>query len=139
MDSSIKLISFLSFNSSSWFVGYYFAVIVFAKIFLNDFLQRLTQQNYIMILLTLFACTQFLWSRSVIGGLAGGLDTAAIGVFLYALGGYIKKYNSFEKIQGVLIILIIVMNLLVYGNYYITTANNILSFNPGEGNVFSQE
>ena len=140
MDSSIKLISFLSFNSSSWFVGYYFAVIVFAKIFLNDFLQRLTQQNYIMFLLTLFACTQFLWSRSVIGGLAGGLDTAAIGVFLYALGGYIKKYNSFEKIRGgVLIILIIAMNLLVYGNYYISTVNNILYFNLEGGNVFSQD
>lgn len=139
IDRPIRLISFLAFNSSSWFVGYYFGVIVVAKLFLNDFLQKLTQRNYIMFLMTFFAISQFSWSRAIMANLAGGLDTVLIGIFLYALGGYIRKYNTFDKIRGgVLIMLIIVMNLFVYGSYYISTANNILSFKAWEGTLFSQ-
>ena len=49
-EHSITLIDFNAFNSLSWFVGYYFIVIVFTKLFLNRYLDSLSKKNYMMFL-----------------------------------------------------------------------------------------
>lgn len=135
----IKLVDFDSFNNWSWFVGYYFVVIVLAKVFLNGFLDNLNKKNYTMFLLVIFALIQFTWSRNILTDLTNGLEVLFTGVFLYSLGGYVKKYNPFEKIRTeAIIVLIIGVNLIICGNYYIVTINNILNFNYEDGAAFIQ-
>ena len=137
---SIALVPFSAFNEMSGFIGYYFTVIVIAKIFLNGILNRLTQKNYAMLLMTLFAFIQFAWSASILANLAQGLELLCTGLFLYLLGGYIKKYDPFESIRlWAVISIIIVTNLIVIGNFYISTASQILSFNPERGDMFIQQ
>ncbi len=132
-------ITFFSFNSFSWFVGYYFLVIVVAKIFLNSRLAKYDKRSYLMLVVTLFALVQFSWSTSLLTSLMSGLDTLVTGVFLYALGGYIRKYDPFEKVRlWVLIAIIILTNVVIYVNYHLTTLTNIHNFNPDGGNLFIQ-
>lgn len=92
-----------------------------------------------MFLLVIFALISFVWSRQVLTGLAVGLELVFTGVFLYSLGGFIRKYNPFEKVRTWVVVAIIIgINLIVCGNYYITTANKIMAFNPASGEVFTQ-
>lgn len=135
----VKLISFQSFNWMSWYIGYYFAVIVIAKLFLNNFLNGLEKNNYKMFLIVLFAIVQFSWSRTLISNLGGGLDTFITGIFLYSIGGYIYKYNPFNNIKSwILVLIVILINALVIGNFFISTLNNILEFDPSLGQKFIQ-
>ena len=78
---SIRVVPFSCFNSGSWYIGYYFFVIVLGKAFLNKILKGLSQKNYLMLLAALFALLQFTWSVSVISNLGGGLETLCTGVF----------------------------------------------------------
>lgn len=55
------LIDISMFNQMSWYVGYYFAVIVFAKVYFNRVLSRLNKNQHIAMLWTLFGITQFSW------------------------------------------------------------------------------
>ena len=135
----VKLIQFSSFNRMSWYVGYYFIVIVIAKIFLNDFLGKLDQKNNMMFIVVLFALIQFSWSKGVISNIGGGLETVCTGVFLYFLGGYIKEYDPFASIRSwAVIAIIIVINLIVIGDFYISTIGNIQAYNSDGGNMFIQ-
>ena len=135
---SIQLIQFSSFNGMSWYVGYYFIVIVIAKVFLNKFLGKLSKKNYVMFILVLFALIQFSWSTNLISSIADGLAVVCTGIFLYSLGGYVRKYNPFKSIRLWIIIAIIIgMNLIVIGNFYINTAEKILDYNPDSG-IFIQ-
>lgn len=135
----IKLIQFSAFNWMSWYVGYYFIVIVIAKVYLNRFLKSLEQKNYVMFMMVLFALIQFSWSTSVISNLGGGLDRVCTGVFLYSLGGYVKKYNPFGTLRlWVVFVIIMITNLIVIGNFYINTAGNVLVYDSNSGNMFIQ-
>lgn len=126
---AVTLVDFNSFNSMSWFVGYYFLIILFAKLFLNRFLDKLDRKGYAAFLIVLFALISFFWSRSVMANLAMGIEIIFTGVFLYSLGGFIRKYNPFEKIRvWVLVAIIVVINAVIYGNYYVAAVNNIQEF-----------
>lgn len=136
---SIDLLPFSAFNGMSWYIGYYFIVIVSAKVFLNRFLGNLTQKDYTMFLFVLFAFTQFSYTTAILSNLGNGLETVCTGIFLYSLGGYIKKYNPFESIRlWAIIAIIIFINLLVIGNFYIGTADQILAFNANSWGMFTQ-
>lgn len=136
-DFSLDLIQFSAFNEMAWFVGYYFIVIVIAKVYLNRFLKGLEQKEYVTFLVVLFALVQFVWSTKLLSFLA--LDIVCIGIFLYSCGGYIKRYNPFEKIRlWAVIAIIIITNLIIIGNFYIKTASSILAYNPDSQNVFIQ-
>lgn len=92
-----------------------------------------------MFLISLFAITQFSWTVSIIKNIANGLETLITGIFLYTLGGYIKKYNPFNSIKTwVLIAIIVIINITIIGNFYVDTTNNILAYIPSEGNIFIQ-
>lgn len=135
----VKLVQFKAFNSMSWYVGYYFIVIVIAKVFLNGFLGRLERKNYVMFLMVLFALMQFSWSARLIANLGEGLERVLTGIFLYSLGGYVKKYDPFGRVRSWAIIAVIVLiNLIVIGNFYISTAANILEYDPNSGDMFIQ-
>lgn len=96
------------FNDMSWFIGYYFIIIVIAALFLNDFLSKLSEKHYIAFLATTFALTQLGWSGKLIESFADGLRTLCIGIFLYALGGFIKQYNPFGRVRTFIFPLIII-------------------------------
>lgn len=138
-DFPLKPVQFGAFNWMSWYVGYFFIVMVIAKVFLNSFLAKLSAKNYVMFMAALFAIVQFSWSRGVISNLSNGLETVCIGVFLYSFGGYVRKYDPFKSVRlWVIFAAVITINLIVLGNFYISTANNILEFNQNGGSTFIQ-
>lgn len=130
VDTIITTIDINYMNQSmAWFVGYYFLLIVIADLFLNRFLEKLGQTNYLKLLLVIFALTQFEWAAGLIGSIASGLKTLTAGIFLYSLGGYIRKYDPFERCRSFFIILLIIFcNLLVYISFYNLTANNVQEY-----------
>ncbi len=117
------------FNKMSWFVGYYFIIMLLAFCFLNRFLASLDRKKHLGFLFTILAISQLGWSGSLLDDLAKGLRTVVIGIFLYALGGYIKKYNPFEKIRGYVLVLIIVLtNCLIGISYHNTVMGKIQTY-----------
>lgn len=117
------------FNKMSWFVGYYFIIMLLAFCFLNKFLASLDRKKHLGFLFTILAISQLGWSGSLLDDLAKGLRTVVIGIFLYALGGYIKKYNPFEKIRGyVLVLIIILTNCLIGISYHNTVMGKIQTY-----------
>jgi len=128
------------YNSMNWFVGYYFAVIVVAAIFLNNYLNRLDNKKYIIVMAILLGIATFRWSGEVVESVADGLRVFICGLFLYAMGGYMKKYNPFKQIRmWALVAFIIILYVFIYVSYY----NNVMSeiqyyyINGGEG-AFTQ-
>lgn len=135
----IELVQFSAFNGMSWYAGYYFTVIVIAKLYLNGLLRRLDRKNYVMLLMVLFALIQFSWSINVMYNFVIGMETLCTGLFLYSLGGYVKKYDPFGRIRlWAVLAVIIVMNLFVIGSFYINTAENILAYDPESSALFIQ-
>lgn len=117
------------FNGMSWFAGYYFLVVTCGALFFNNFLHQLDREKYAAFLLTLFAFIQFSWSRERVEALAAGLGTVLTGLLLYALGGFIKRFEPFQTIKSAAFVSIIVLiNGLVLLSGYNLTENKILSF-----------
>ena len=136
---SLKLLQFNSFNYIAWYIGYYFSIILIAKLFLNKYLQNLNQKNYLMFLFAIFALLQFSWSEGFIASIANGLEILCTGIFAYSLGGYIRKHNPFDSLRlWVIVMLILIINILVIGNFYRNTLNGILEYNANNGNQFIQ-
>lgn len=125
----MSLQTIMGFNGMTWFVGYYLVVIICGALFLNKFLAGLDCKKYSAFLLTLFAFISFSWSGSLAEGITGGLRTLLTGIFLYSLGGYIRRYNPFGKVRIYAIIIVICfVYLLVWISGYNVTENNIQSY-----------
>lgn len=117
--STINMGNINEFNSLWWFPGYYLLVIFIAGVFLNGFLEKISQKTYRNMLLVIFGVFSLCWPGGLLNSLADGFRTLTCGVFLYALGGYIKRYNPFGKIRTwVLFFVIIFTYLLMYLSYY---------------------
>lgn len=108
-DTFFNLINIQVFNSMSWFVGYYYTIILIAKFFLNNYLERMDNKKYISFLAVNFAFIQFGWTGGLAEGLIPGLRTLLTGLFLYALGGYFKKYDPLSKLRTYVFFLIIII------------------------------
>ena len=128
-DTLFSYIRIQYFNKMSWFVGYFFIIMVIAYLWLNRFLSKLDKHQYLGFLFTILTISQLGWSGSLLDDMAKGLRTVVIGVFFYALGGFIKKYNPLEKVRGyVFVLLIILTNCLVGISYYNTVNGKIQSY-----------
>lgn len=120
------------FNGMSWFVGYYFIVITCGALFFNTFLSKLDYEKFSTFLLILFALIQFSWSRGRIEALAAGLGTVLTGLLLYAIGGFIKRFEPFRKIKSsVLIGVIVLINGLVLLSGYNLVESKIIYIRQG--------
>ena len=95
------------FNNSWWFIGYYFLIIIIAKVFLNGFTAKLTRNQFRSLLLTILAVSQFGWSGTFLDSLVSGLRTLTIGVFYFLVGGYIARFNPFKNLKAYSFILAI--------------------------------
>lgn len=128
-DTFFHLINIQVFNSMSWFVGYYYTIILIAKFFLNDFLESMDNRKYISFLAVNFAFTQFGWTGSLAEGLIPRLRTLLTGIFLYALGGYFKKYDSLSKLRTyVFFLTIMIIYFFVNLSAYNTIEDNIENY-----------
>lgn len=135
----IGLMNILDFNSMSWFVGYYFAIILIGYLFLNRYLNKCDEGRYVLSMLTLLAVTQFGWTGGILDSLALNLRTLLGGVLLYSLGGYIKRFDTLKKVRGyVFWLLLVIIYLLVFISSYNTTQNNIEDYNKTSGELFKQ-
>lgn len=92
------------FNNSFWFAGYYLSVIIFAGLFLNGFLNWLDRAHYLTFLWVLFAVFSIGWLKALFTGIGPGLENFIVGVMLYSLGGYIRKYEPFAKLKPAVLI-----------------------------------
>lgn len=139
-ENYIVLLPVTVFNSMSWFAGYYFLVILFGAFFLNRILDLLDYKSYTGFLLTFFALVSLSFSGSLLDNLASGLRTLACGLFLYALGGYIRKYDSFKKVRTwTLFIVVLAIYALICISFYNSTETNIEKYmRAGSTDVFYQ-
>ena len=96
---SLGMAAIGDFNNAWWFVGFYFLVIVLAKVFLNGFTVKLTQSQFKCLLLTILAVSQFSWTGNLLESLATGLLPLLMGVFYFLMGGYIARYNPFKNLK----------------------------------------
>ena len=126
---ALAVVNVQSFNQLSWYVGYYYAVILIARFFLNDFLGKMNDKNYITFLIICFSLTQFGWTGILLDGFVPGLRTLLTGIFLYALGGYIRKNNYLSRIRTyVFVLTIFITYSLVFISAYNVTQSNIHNY-----------
>lgn len=118
-DFYVDLQRFSRINDEFWFVGYYFAIVLCGKLFLNRFLSRLDHKAYAGLTVILFALLTFYWTNHLLETLAEGLEVFATGLFLYVLGGYVQKYKPLGKIRAYVLVLIplLVQGLVVLSGY----------------------
>ncbi len=126
-DSFVGMQPLSLFNNGFWFIGYYYLIIVIGNYFLNGFLDKLSKEQYFSFLLVGFAIVSFSFSRGVFDGISVNLSTLLTGILFYALGGFLRKYNPFNKVKSVWIIVFIIISYgiiaLSYRNYVLADIN----------------
>lgn len=122
----IEPISITDINNQYWFIGYYLLIIVLASLFLNQYLNSFTKKQYVSFLFVIFSIVTFAFTGLLMENLTNTLRTLIAGIFLYSLGGYIKKYNPFNKIRtSALIFVWVIIYILIFISYYNITFFNI--------------
>ena len=128
-EAEVGLEDIIQFNSGWWFVGYYFCVIVIGGLWLNGFLMKLSRKQYSEFLLLVFGAFSLSWAGSLLDSLAAGLRTLIAGLWLYSMGGYIKKFNPFRHLRfWMLPAGFVLVYLLVWLSYYNASINNIQKY-----------
>ena len=121
------------FNTMSWYVGYYLAVITVAALFLNNFLFSLDKNRHAAFILVLFACVSFTWTNQVLSAISDGLPIFLLGVLLYSVGGYVRRFNPFENVRTyVPVVIIALVYVFVCISQYTTTVTDIDNFLMGD-------
>ena len=121
---STGMVIFDSFNDEWWFIGLYILIIVSAELIINRRISKLTQNQYIMCLVILFALISTELSRGIITKLASGLELLTAGIFVYLLGGYIRIYNPLKNLRVYVIILLLVFSFVIMAVSYYNFSNN---------------
>ena len=116
------------FNEMAWYIGYYFVVVLLGTLFLNCFLTELSYRQYKVFLVVLLALTQFSFTGGILDTITSG-RTLCMGILLYALGGFVRKFNPFVKISGYLLILVmVVLFVLTALSYYNRTMTRLSEY-----------
>ena len=141
-NSNLVLTNFTFFNTGSWFIGYYFVIILIGNFFLNRHIAKLNQKQYLCLILILFCVSQFSFTIDLLTNVSKvdkGFETVCIGIFYYCLGGYLKRFNPFRRIRtAVVLAFILFVFLITVANFYMSTINNINNFDPDAGKKFFQ-
>ena len=126
--SYTSVLSLTIFNDEWTFIGYYLCIIILGRIFINKAVQQLDQTKYAELLLSLFAIISLTFTRGVLFSISQHLVILVTGIFMYCLGGYIKKYDLFKNVKIFTILLIIVVTAIIMAiSYKSATINNIKS------------
>jgi hypothetical protein len=116
----ITMIDISFFNKMSWFIGYYFALLVIGRVFLNPWLGFLDKKTYEVFLITVFALVQFSWTRRALDSLIKEFSVLLTGVFLFSFGGYLRNYKPLKNIRGSALCAVI---LILYGLIFVSDYN----------------
>ncbi len=134
-----RLRSITDLNESNWFAGLYLLIMILARMFLNEHLQNLDKKSYRNLLIVLFGLVAFGWSGHILEGLISGLRLLVLYVFVYALGGYIKRFNPFKNIRVIPLLLVIACAYaLLYISYYNNVINSIHNYQNQPTEIFIQ-
>lgn len=122
---TIKMISSNFINDSSWFLGFYFIIILSAYLFLNKYLNKMDFKKYTNFLVVLFALIQLKFPIGILNSISRGICIYAAGIFLFSLGGYIKKYDPFKEAKNIffILMLIIIFVLIITSGYNIRSTD----------------
>lgn len=136
----LTLLDINNFNYMSWFIGYYYVIVLMGGLFLNEFLDGLDQKRYLLFVAALFAVTQFFWPAQLLTDISYNLLVFAVGAFAYALGGYLHKYNPLGNIRAyVLLVIMVCVNALLYVSYLNDVNTDIAKYwQQGTGGPFTQ-
>ena len=93
---SLLLSGFPIFNDKYWFVTKYLGLIAIAP-FLSKLIQALSCKEYKILLIILFVLNIYLFPYFSYGNIYSGRDSFLLFIFLFLVGGYIRKYNPFTK------------------------------------------
>jgi peptidoglycan/LPS O-acetylase OafA/YrhL len=116
------------YTNNWWFVGYYFAVVFIGRYWLCGWLNRLSKEAYGGLLLALAGLFCFQWIRLLLS-FSLVIPTLIAGLFMFALGGYIRKFDPFKKIpSAVLILAFVLLCAWVMLNYRNVTMNAIAQY-----------
>lgn len=129
----ISLTDLDRFNSNSWFIGYYILVIIVAGLILNKYLQKWDKRNYLVFLAVIFCVVSFDWSGDFLEGISDDLRILGIGIFYYALGGYLRRFDPFKNVKTyVFVILIVLINLALMFSYHNQVLDAIVEYQFGD-------
>lgn len=120
------------FNTDWWFIGLYVFIIIFAELFINNKINT-NKESHFFYMVVCFSLLTVAQTRVILENIGGGLSSLLSGVFIYLLGGYIKKYNPFEHLRWYALLLILFFTFLIMAiSYYNFTMSNInLALNDG--------
>ena len=136
---SIGVNTIADFNTMNWFVGYYFLIILIGKFFLNGFIAGLDRKEYTSLIFVLLGIVSFSWSGLILDGFIDGFRILIAGIFLYSLGGYIKRYNILDNIKlYVLLIVLVFMYVMLYISYSNTVTKAIQEYVVHPTDMFIQ-
>ncbi len=127
------------FNTMSWYVGYYFVIILIGKLFLNGWLSRLDRKQYTEFLAIIFAMVEIGWSGNLLDAFIPGLRTLCTGIFLYSFAGYLKKYDALGQIKWPFLVLygLFVVGLICLSAYNVRSLS-MENFDRYGGKVYIQ-
>jgi hypothetical protein len=118
-----------------WFIGYYIFIIVFAKFFLNDYLNSLDKKSYLNFIIILVILLSFMEFFNVLVNLK--IQNFVIGISVYAIGGFIRLYNPLKNIRVLTLIFFIMVFMLIQVIQYKLNLNiNIRQFYQNGNSVF---
>lgn len=124
-----NLIKISDFNFEWWFIGYYFVIMLLAAVVLNKYMINAEKIKALTLIVVVFTIVELQWTGNLLYTLSEDLRTLGIGVFYYLMGGYIRKYNPFEKVRGyIFFVVIIVMNIIYGFTVYNITQNEIQNY-----------
>ena len=140
-NSFAYILDITTFYDEWWFICYYFLIIIIANYFINKQISKLSQKEYLILLISLFVIVTFSFSYVLLSDISYHLQVLMAGIFYFLLGGYLKKYNPFKNIKGFVFIFIIIFTLIMlyisYRNRTLSNINYILSTNSSFSNYQS--
>ena len=116
----VRLLDTGYFNLLSWFAGCLFLILLIGKLWLHEFLLRLDQKQYIEFLLCCLAVVSFGWSGELADHLAEGLRILGSGIFIYAFGGFIHRYDPLSKLRTRTLFFLLIS---IYGIIFLSEYN----------------
>jgi len=133
-------VTLLNINSFCWYLGYYICIIIIAELFLNKWLNKASQSQFLLLVMCMGSLITFCFFINLFNGLSSEhILRLFTGVFFYTTGGYIRKYNPFKNIKAIVFIaLIAITYMFLFVSFYNHTMSNIRKFEIGINENFAQ-
>lgn len=137
VDTYVPVLKLNIFNDIWWFVGFYACVIALGAACLNRWLDGLSREAYLGVLVAGYAVAGLSWSGALLNSLADGLRTLAAGILCYAGGGFLRKFNPLGRVRAwVLVLVVLVVYALIGLSYYSAVTTTVDGYLQGDRSGF---